>query len=63
MIVCAPCGVTPLDATDGELVPPVVVAVTVNVYEVPFVSPVTSHVTVDAPVVEHVLPPGLEVTV
>ena len=34
-------GVTEFDATDGEPVPMLLVAVIVNVYGVPFVSPVT----------------------
>ena len=54
---------TAFETADGELVPPVVVAVTVNVYSVPLVRPATSHVNVTAPVVVHVLLPGLEVTV
>jgi hypothetical protein len=48
-------GVTELDAIDGTPVPTPLVAVTVNVYEVPFVNPVTTHVR--APVVVQNLPP------
>jgi hypothetical protein len=48
-----PVGVTALDAADSALVPTALVAETVNVYVVPFVSPVT--------VVE--VPGGLPLTV
>jgi len=54
-------GVTDADALEGELVPIAFFAVTVNVYAVPFVSPVT--VAVKAPVVVAVLLPGDDVTV
>ena len=54
-------GVTGADATDGAEVPCALVAVTVNVYAVPLLRPVT--VTVVAPLVVAVLPPGLAVTV
>jgi hypothetical protein len=53
-------GVTELLVPDAELVPTALVAVTVKVYEVPFVKPVT--VIGEAPPVP-VKPPGLEVTV
>jgi hypothetical protein len=53
-------GVTALDGDDAGPVPTAFVAVTVKVYEVPFVSPVT--VQVRAPVVVQVCPPD-EVTV
>jgi hypothetical protein len=53
-------GVAAADADDAEPVPTVFVAVTVNVYAVPFVRPLTVHVS-DA--VVHVKPPGLDVTV
>ena len=53
-------GVTALDGADGAPVPTAFVAVTVNVYAVPFVSPVTV-IGLDAPV--PVAPPGLAVTV
>jgi hypothetical protein len=56
-----PAGVTALDGDDARLVPTTLVAVTVKVYEVPLVRPVT--VQVRAPVVVQVKPPGLEVTV
>ena len=36
-----PCGIISLDAPEARPVPPVFVAVTVNVYAVPFVRPVT----------------------
>jgi hypothetical protein len=49
------------DADDAKLVPTEFVAVTVNVYEVPFVRPPTVHVV--AVVVVQVNPPGDEVTV
>ena len=54
-------GVTAVDAADAGPVPFALVAVTVKVYIVPFVRPVTLHVS--APVVEHDAPPGLAVTV
>ena len=54
-------GVTAADAAEATLVPLAFVAVTVNVYAVPLVSPVT--VATMAPVVVAVLPPGDEVTV
>ncbi len=53
-------GVTALDAVDEELVPDEFDAVTMNVYDVPLVRPVTS---VDVAVVVAVRPPGSEVTV
>jgi hypothetical protein len=53
-------GVTALDGDDAGPVPTALVAVTVKVYEVPFVSPVTVQVV--APVVVQVCPPD-EVTV
>ena len=40
-------GVTELLAEDAALVPALLVAVTVKVYAVPFVRPVTSHVRVE----------------
>ncbi len=53
-------GVTALDALDALLVPAAFVAVTLNVYAVPFVNPVTVHDR--APLVhEHDLSPGLAV--
>jgi hypothetical protein len=54
-------GVTAVEAADAGPVPTLLVAVTVNVYAVPLVNPVT--VAVSAPVVVAVRPPGLEVTV
>ena len=61
-VVTKPAGVTLLDATDAALVPTAFVAVTVNVYDVPFVSPVTVAVSVEPPTLA-VAPPGLAVTV
>ena len=60
--LAAATGVALDDAVDALDVPPVFVAVTVNVYAVPFVRPVTVHVS--GPLVhEHVLAPGCAVTV
>ncbi len=53
-------GVTAADADEAEPVPDTFVAVTLNVYEVPFVRPVTVQ---DVVPVEHVNEPGVEVTV
>ena len=53
-------GVTLLDAVEAAPVPIALVAVTVNVYAVPLVSPVTV-IGLAAPVA--VIEPGLEVTV
>jgi len=53
-------GTTAEDGAEAALVPFAFVAVTVKVYEVPFVRPITVHEVVD---VVHVKPPGLEVTV
>ena len=53
-------GVTADDALEAVLVPTELVAVTVKVYAVPFVSPVTV-IGDDVPVA--VMPPGEEVTV
>ena len=53
-------GTTDAEALDAEPVPALFVAVTENVYEVPFVRPVTVHVVV---VVVHVNEPGDDVTV
>ena len=63
-VVGAVGGPTGLTAADGELdvdVPATFVAFTVNVYEVPFVSPVTTQVR--APVVVHVFAPPDDVIV
>lgn len=54
-------GMTELDGVDGEDVPMELVAVTVKVYDVPLVSPVTVHEV--APDVVHMNPPGDDVTV
>ena len=56
----APNGVTGADGADASDVPAAFVAVTVNVYAVPFASPVTVHAVVS---VVHVAPPGCAVTV
>ena len=58
----AVAGVTLLDAAEAGPVPMAFVAVTVNVYAVPFVSPVTVAVSV-LPPTEAVSPPGLDATV
>lgn len=55
-------GVTEEDAADAGPVPTALVAVTVNVYAVPLVSPLTVHVSGPVDHV-HVFPSGLEVTV
>jgi hypothetical protein len=60
VIVCAAFGVTLSEAVEAALVPAVLVAVTVNVYAVPLVSPVT-EIGEAKPV--PVRPPGLDVTV
>ena len=54
-------GVTAADGDDAGPVPALFVAVTVNVYPVPFVNPDTTQLV--APVVVHVCPPGDAVTV
>lgn len=53
-------GVTGLDGADEGPVPPELLAVTLNVYAVPFANPVTVQ---DVPLVVQVRPPGNEVTV
>jgi hypothetical protein len=53
-------GTTLLEAAEAAPVPALLVAVTVNVYVVPFVNPLTVRELL-APVA--VFPPGLEVTV
>jgi hypothetical protein len=55
-----PTGVTELDAVDAGPTPTLLVAVTVNVYAVPLVSPVTVH---DVDAVVQLSPPGEDVTV
>jgi len=57
----SPAGITADDAVDASEFPTELTATTENVYEVPFVSPVTLHVVFGA-VAVHVLLPGLEVT-
>src|SRR5437868_4063301 len=54
-------GVSAAEGADAGPVPTLLVAVTVNVYAVPSVSPVTS--TLVTPFVVAVAPPGLAVTV
>lgn len=53
-------GVTPAEGLDAALVPMPLVAVTVNVYVVPLVRPVTVH---EVPAVVQVVPPGAAVAV
>ncbi len=53
-------GVTGFDGADEGPVPPESLAVTLNVYAVPFANPVTVQ---DVPLVVQVRPPGDEVTV
>jgi hypothetical protein len=53
-------GTIEADAADGEPMPDAFVAVTVNVYEIPFARPATVH---DVESVVHENPPGDEVTV
>jgi hypothetical protein len=55
-------GTTAFDASDGALEPTALVASTVKVYEVPFVSPVTVAV-VAVPDTVSVAPPGVATTV
>ena len=54
-------GTTAFEAAEAALVPTAFVAVTVNVYGVPFVSPVTVALSVEPPTLA-VAPPGLAVT-
>jgi len=54
-------GVTALDDTDEEDVPPAFDAVALNVYDVPYVKPVTVQ-SPDEPVTVHVNEPGVDVT-
>jgi hypothetical protein len=60
VIVWESFGVTPDDATEALPAPTLLVAVTVKVYTVPFVKPVTT-IGLDEP--EPKSPPGLDVTV
>ena len=60
VITKALTGVTAAEAEDAELIPAAFVAVTVNVYVIPFVSPATIAVVVALVAVN---PPGLLVTV
>ena len=59
--VGAGIGVTLLEAEDGALSPTLLVATTMNVYDVPLVSPVNVAVSVE-PLTVTVWPPGLAVT-
>lgn len=54
----APTGVAAFEGNDGVPGPEAVVGVTTNVYGVPLVRPVTTHVVVLALAVEQVAPPG-----
>ena len=56
-------GVTAEDGEDAEDVPCELIALTVNVYEVPLVSPVTPCVSEVEPALVSVPPDGMEVTV
>jgi hypothetical protein len=56
-----PTGTTEADNTDATDEPEMFDAVTLNRYEVPFTKPVTVQLV--AVVVEHVKPPGTDVTV
>jgi hypothetical protein len=58
----SPAGITADDAVDASEFPTEFTATTENVYEVPFVSPVTLHEVLGARTVQ-VLLPGLEVTI
>jgi hypothetical protein len=60
VIVCGALGITLFDAAEAWPVPALFVAVTVNVYATPFVSPAT---VIGLPVPVPVKPPGLDVTV
>jgi hypothetical protein len=53
-------GITAALGADATLVPTIFVAVTVNVYDMPFVSSVTTQALLD---VVHVKPPGVEVAI
>ena len=55
-----PKGVTELEAEEATLVPAVLVAVTVKVYAVPLVNPLT---VIGEELPDDVIPPGLDVTV
>ena len=57
----AGCGVTGSEAEEAADVPPPFVAVALNVYDVPFVKPVTVQLP-EAPVTVHVKEPGVDVT-
>ena len=59
-VMAGPDGVTLLDGAEGRLVPITLVAVTVKVYGVPLVRPVTM---IGPPVAKPVMPPGFDVAV
>ena len=58
--VAGVAGVAGPEAADARLVPMALVAVTVKVYVVALVRPVTVH---EVATVAHVMPPGVDVTV
>jgi hypothetical protein len=60
VMVCAALGVALFDALEAEPVPAELVAVTLKLYAVPFVRPVTVKGDATPPAVR---PPGLDVTV
>lgn len=59
----APTVVTELEALEAAEVPAELVAVTVNVYEVPAVKPVIEIVPLPACEIDPVIPPGVEVAI
>ena len=59
----APTGVTAFDGSDGGPVPAIFVATAVNVYDTPFVRPVTVCVVVVVPALLSTPPAGFELTV
>ena len=56
-------GVTRFETADGEPEPTALAATTVNVYAVPFVSPVTTCVVAVVPALLSTPPAGFEITV
>jgi len=61
VVVVGATGVTAFDDTDEEDVPPAFDAVALNVYDVPYVKPVTVQ-SPDEPATVHVKEPGVDVT-
>jgi hypothetical protein len=59
----APTGVTAFEETEAALLPAALVATTVKVYATPLVNILSTQLDPVEPVVEHVLPSGLEVTI